>query len=279
MKTIAKCAAVASVALLSASGAAWAQGYGANQGFNPNQGTNQGFQQPNQGINQRLQQPNPGVQEQGFRGDVGFSPMAAQNELMRYGYTDINNLRPMQGWSADAVENGQPVHVIVGQNGRIATFRGVAAANWGGNWRQNNFTQRNSLPSQSVAEQELAKYGFTNVRNLNELPGWSAIASKNGETVRVLLGADGRIATFRGVPEGISGSSGQFSENSWAGSSNPVLADQARYAQQKLEQFGYSDIRNLRPTKGWSADASKNGNDVHVVLGQRGMVATFRGVD
>jgi hypothetical protein len=282
MKTIAKCAAVASIALLSAGGAAWAQGYGANQGFTPNQGmnpnqqTNQGFQQPYQGA----QEQGFRAQEQGFRGNLGFSPMAAQNELSRFGYTDIHNLQPMQGWSADAMENGQLVHVIIGQNGRIATFRGVASAHRGGNGREGNVSQQNfSLPNRNAAEQELAKYGFNNVRNLNELPGWSAIASKNGETVRVLLGADGRIATFRGVPEGTSGSSGQFSENSWAGSGNPVLADQARFAQQKLEQFGYSDIRNLRPTEGWSADATKNGNDVHVLLGQRGMVATFRGID
>jgi len=73
MKTIAKCAAITSVVMLTASGAAWAQGYGPNQGLSENQGLG-----PNQGF----------VQNQNFRGNMGLSPAAAQNELSRYGCTD-----------------------------------------------------------------------------------------------------------------------------------------------------------------------------------------------
>ena len=39
-------------------------------------------------------------------------------------YTDIHNLRPTQGWSADAMKNGRMVHVILGENGLVSTFRG-----------------------------------------------------------------------------------------------------------------------------------------------------------
>jgi hypothetical protein len=30
----------------------------------------------------------------------------------------------MQGWSADAMKNGQKVHVLLGDNGLVATFPG-----------------------------------------------------------------------------------------------------------------------------------------------------------
>ena len=49
---------------------------------------------------------------------------AAENELSKYGYSNVHDLRAMQGWSADAMRNGQRVHVIIGDNGTIATFPG-----------------------------------------------------------------------------------------------------------------------------------------------------------
>ncbi len=255
MKMIAKCAAIASVAMLTASGAAWAQGYGPNQGFNANQRV-----APNQGF----------VQNQGFRGNMGLSPAAAQNELSRYGYTDIHNLQPMQGWSADAMENGQMVRVIMGENGRIATFRGVNESRMGeANW---------SLQNRSTAENRLNQFGYDNIHNLMPIPGWSADAKKNGERVHVLIDRNGRIATFPGMQNGNVGSSGPSAENSQAGG-NTYMNPQDRFAEQQLSRYGYSDIQNLQPSEGWSVDATKNGDKVHVILGDRGLVATFRGLD
>ena len=72
------------------------------------------------------------------------------------------------------------------------------------------------------------------------------------------------------------GSSGRYSENTGAGfgsSNNPNYA----FAQRELAQYGYTDVHNLRPTQGWSADAMKNGRMVHVILGENGLVSTFRG--
>jgi hypothetical protein len=48
----------------------------------------------------------------------------AQQELSRYGYSNLQDLKPMQGWSADATRNGENVHVMVTDNGLVATFPG-----------------------------------------------------------------------------------------------------------------------------------------------------------
>ena len=76
------------------------------------------------------------------------------------------------------MKNGRMVHVILGENGRIATFRGVnesrmGEANWG-------------LQNRSTAENQLGQYGYDNIHNLTSIPGWSAEAQKNGEWVQRL---------------------------------------------------------------------------------------------
>lgn len=154
MRTVAKCAAIASVVLLTAGSAAWAQGYGNssgnyinpgynpgyNQGFNPgyNQSHNPGYQDGNGGRgNQGNWYNNQGAWGQGTQGSSGqYSENSAagygnnlnygfaQRQLSEFGYTDIHNLRPTQGWSADAMKNGRMVHVVISDNGMIATFRG-----------------------------------------------------------------------------------------------------------------------------------------------------------
>jgi hypothetical protein len=48
-------------------------------------------------------------------------------------------------------------------------------------------------------------------------------------------------------------------------------------AQQELSRYGYSDLRDLRPMRGWTADATKNGQNVRVLLSDNGLVATFQG--
>lgn len=140
MKTIAKCATVASVVMLTAGSAAWAQNYSSNPNYGP--------------------RPNNNVQQ-----NFGPGPNNVENELSRFGYTDIHNLRPTQGWSADAMENGQMVHVIVSDNGHIATFRGVNQSNMG-------------LRGNSSGQEQLSNYGFDNIHNVTPQRGWSADAMK-----------------------------------------------------------------------------------------------------
>jgi hypothetical protein len=48
----------------------------------------------------------------------------AEQQLGKYGYNNVQDLRAMQGWSADAMRNGQRVHVLLGDNGLVATFPG-----------------------------------------------------------------------------------------------------------------------------------------------------------
>lgn len=175
MKTIATCAAIGSLLVFTAGSAAWAQGYSTNpnaQGY-PAQGTqsytqgttnpgtyntNQGAYNPNPGNwspgaqssstspnTQNLSNPgynaNQGTWNSGMQGtstpyggqaysQAGYGAgnittyQDAEQELSRYGYSNVRDLRAMQGWSADAMRNGQRVHVVIGDNGLIATFPG-----------------------------------------------------------------------------------------------------------------------------------------------------------
>jgi hypothetical protein len=157
MKTVIKCAAIAGVVMFTAGSAAWAQSYttspGAQGSYSTNPGTSssnpgapgystpgaygtnqQGWNSNQQGSNQ--QSWNPGMQGTSTpNGSQSYSQAGygmgnittyqqAEQELDKYGYNNVHDLRAMQGWSADAMRNGQRVHVIMGDNGLIATFPG-----------------------------------------------------------------------------------------------------------------------------------------------------------
>lgn len=175
MKAIAKGAAIASVLLLTAGSAAWAQNYTTNPGttnagpqgsYSGNQGpsntgnsgyqgtygANQGMYGAGQGTygnqgswnsaNQSNWNTGQGNSNQGMQGtsspygqnysQSGFGSGAgnistyqeAERELSKYGYSNVQDLRPTQGWAADAMRNGQRVHVILSDNGLVATFPG-----------------------------------------------------------------------------------------------------------------------------------------------------------
>jgi hypothetical protein len=178
MMTVAKCAAIASVVALTAGSAAWAQtyssspstqgSYSSNTGgytYNPsaqgssnpganstnpgtyNQGYNQGNQGYNQGWNSSANQGNWGTNANQGNWNTGMQGTStpyggqsysqagygagnittyqqAEQELGKYGYSNVHDLRAMQGWSADAMRNGERVHVILGDNGLVATFPG-----------------------------------------------------------------------------------------------------------------------------------------------------------
>jgi hypothetical protein len=57
-------------------------------------------------------------------GNASASRQQAEQELTRYGYTDLTDLHPMQGWTADATKNGENVRVMLSDNGLVATFPG-----------------------------------------------------------------------------------------------------------------------------------------------------------
>jgi hypothetical protein len=168
MITVAKCAAVASVIALTAGSAAWAQNYTTNPGtqgsYSSNPGSytynpSQGYSHPSQGswsgtqgtatqgypsqgtYNSSQGNTNQGSWSSGMQGtstpyggqsysQAGYGAgnistyQQAEQELARYGYSNIHDLKAMQGWSADAMRNGERVHVILGENGLVATFPG-----------------------------------------------------------------------------------------------------------------------------------------------------------
>ena len=161
MKSALKYAAFASALMLTAGSAAWAQSYTTNPGtqgsYSSNQGSyytgNPGYQgtyggtQGTYGANQgNWNTGNQSGWNQGMQGTStpygqNFSQsnfgsnsgtintyQEAEHELSKYGYSNIQGLRPTQGWSADAMRNGQRVHVILGENGLVATFPGTGQA-------------------------------------------------------------------------------------------------------------------------------------------------------
>jgi hypothetical protein len=105
-------------------------GYG-NQAYNPSmnqQGYNPGMQ-GSSGWNQGMQGSTwsgnqPYNSASGSGSNMNMNQQQVVQELRRYGYENLQDLRPMQGWSADAMRNGERVHIILGDNGEVATFQG-----------------------------------------------------------------------------------------------------------------------------------------------------------
>jgi hypothetical protein len=159
MKTVITCAAIAGAVMFAAGSAAWAQSYTVNPGTPGSYSSNPGTQGSYSGnpATQGSYSSNPSTQsdtgtvtstpsqqswDSGMPGtntpsgrqaysQAGYGMgnnintyQAAENQLGRYGYSNVHDLRSMQGWSADAIRNGQRVHVIIGDNGLIATFPG-----------------------------------------------------------------------------------------------------------------------------------------------------------
>jgi hypothetical protein len=109
MKPLTKCAGIAGVVIFAAGSAAWAQGY------NPNPATPMSHASPKTQGSHSGQPPT-----QGMDGLTSFE--RAGQELYKDGYKNIYGWkRSAQGWSADAVQHGQKVHVIVADNGQITT--------------------------------------------------------------------------------------------------------------------------------------------------------------
>lgn len=48
-------------------------------------------------------------------------------------------------------------------------------------------------------------------------------------------------------------------------------------ARQELSRYGYTNLQDVTPMRGWVADATKNGERVRVMLSDNGLVATFPG--
>jgi len=101
-----------------------------------------------------------------------------------------------QSWNPSGTQSG-------GWNQGSGSSQGWnQGSNSGQGWNQNRFSGSsqgaNKEPSQQDAYQELSKFGYNNVRNLQRSEGWEAHATKNGDRVHVFIDDDGMIATYRG---------------------------------------------------------------------------------
>ena len=79
----------------------------------------------NQGMQGNSSQPFTGqYSSQAGNGGMNTTQQQAQQELSRYGYTNLQDVTPMRGWVADATKNGEQVHVLLSDKGLVATFPG-----------------------------------------------------------------------------------------------------------------------------------------------------------
>jgi hypothetical protein len=140
MKSAIKSAAIAAVIMGAMASAAWAQGYTptspgtqgsytsnpATSTYNPGASTYNPNQESWSSGTQGTSTPYAGqsYSQAGYGMGNITTFQQAEQELRKYGYDNVRDVRSMQGWSADAMRNGQKVHVIIGDNGLIATFPG-----------------------------------------------------------------------------------------------------------------------------------------------------------
>jgi hypothetical protein len=132
MKRLFRYGAVASIFLLSAGPAALAQNYNPNYGQGWHQGggwSQSGMQGPGWSQDGRRFQGSGGGWTQGSgggsqQGSGGPSAQDAYQELSKHGYNNIQGMERVRGWEARATKNGDRVHVVIDDDGMIATYRG-----------------------------------------------------------------------------------------------------------------------------------------------------------
>jgi hypothetical protein len=164
MKGLFKYGAIASIFLLTAGSAAFAQSYNSSGGSDWNQGRSWNQGASGSGWNQGS---GSGWNQGGYSGNSqGWNQGSGSGQGWRQSGT------PSGGWN---------------QGG----FSGSSQSN-GQSWNNGQ------NPSQQDAYQELSKYGFNNIRNLQRSEGWEAHATKNGDRVHIFIDDDGMIATYRG---------------------------------------------------------------------------------
>jgi len=135
MQKLFRYGAVASIFLLTAGPAAFAQNY--NPNYTPNYGPGDGQSWNQGGWHQGMDNGwnQSGWNQGGFSGGgqgMSQGPNQSMNEpnqqdafqeLSKNGFNNIRNLQRSEGWEAQATKNGDRVHVFIDDNGMIATYR------------------------------------------------------------------------------------------------------------------------------------------------------------
>jgi opacity protein-like surface antigen len=153
----------------------------------------------------------------------------------------------------------------------------AGSAAWAENYSQNYGAQSNyssgsgqSSPGTITADtqqrirQSLEQNGFKNIQVLPEAFVIRAQAP-DGSHLAMLLTPDQ-------VTEVVTGNMGS---GTTMGENGQTTSQQQ--AQQELSHYGYTNLQNLTPMRGWVAEATKNGENVRIMLSDNGLVATFPG--
>jgi hypothetical protein len=187
MKTVLKCAAVASALMLTAGSSAWAQGYSTS-------GTTGTHNQGSQGYN---------TGTQGYQGSYGANQgswNAGTQGTNTYG-TNQGTTGANQGSWNTGTQGTNPYGANQGtygaNQGSWNGGMGTSSPYTGQTYSSAGYGTGN-IGTYQEAEQQLSKYGYSNVQGLRSMQGWSADAMRNGQRVHVLVGDNGLVATFPG---------------------------------------------------------------------------------
>ena len=181
MKTLVKYGAIASAFLMTAGTAALAQNY--DRGYN--QGYDTYWQKDDYNVGPGRAQSSG--QDWGRQGWDQRGTQGGGQGWNRQGWDQHGMQGGGQGWDRQGWQQGR--------DQRWGQHRGTQAGMQGTSGSGSGMEDR---PSQQEARQELSKYGYNNVRNLEPVQGWSARATKNGDPVHVVIDDNGMVATYRG---------------------------------------------------------------------------------
>lgn len=146
-------------------------------------------------------------------------------------------------------------------------------------WGQSSPGANISADTQQKIRQSLEQSGFKDIRVVPESFVVRAQAPDGSHIVMLLSPDQLTEMVMSNANQGMQGNSSQpFAgpPSSQPGNGNGLNATQQQ-AQQELSRYGYSNLQDVTPMRGWVADATKNGEHVHVMLSDNGLVATFPG--
>lgn len=185
MTTGLKCAALASVLMFTVGSAAWAQNYSPNSGMQGN--------------------TNPGAQSSSGQSGWGASLSADTQQKIRQaleqsGFKDVHVFPQSFVVRAQAPDGSRVVMVMSPDmvSGVITESSTQGTPGAGSQPYGAQSSWQTGASSRQQAEQELTRYGYSDLSNLQPMQGWTARASKNGEDVHVMLSDNGQVATFPG---------------------------------------------------------------------------------
>ena len=149
-------------------------------------------------------------------------------------------------------------------------------------WGQSSPGPKVTADTQQKIRQSLEQSGFKDVHVVPESFVVRAQAPDGSRIVMLLSPDEVNGVVMSNANQGMQGTSsqpmagqsGQYSSQAGMGSGLNTTQEQA---QQELSRYGYTNLQDLAPMRGWVADASKNGERVHVMLSDNGLVATFPG--